>query len=189
VTTEACGRRIEAGVEPGRTSQRERYAMQTPTNMVRLRQPGAIGDPLTEVLRTGARRLLAERLRLRPRPSSPPCRTCGGRMGAPASGGTGMARSGRSRPASAPCRSPGCFSGLAVRLARRIGFASPQRYCRSGRAGVAAWMRCSRCCTGTVSPPATFRRRSRPCWARMPQPLACRRSSRVATSRERAGSG
>jgi putative transposase len=34
--------------------------MQTPTNIVRLRQPDAIGDPLTEVLRTGARRLLAQ---------------------------------------------------------------------------------------------------------------------------------
>ncbi len=34
--------------------------MHTPTTIVRLRQPDDIGDPLTEVLRTGARRLLAQ---------------------------------------------------------------------------------------------------------------------------------
>jgi transposase-like protein len=34
--------------------------MPTPTNIVRLRQPDEIDDPLTEVLRTGARRLLAQ---------------------------------------------------------------------------------------------------------------------------------
>ena len=34
--------------------------METPTNIVRLRQPEDIDDPLTEVLRAGARRLLAQ---------------------------------------------------------------------------------------------------------------------------------
>ena len=34
--------------------------MHTPTSIVRLRQPNEIDDPLTEVLRTGARRLLAQ---------------------------------------------------------------------------------------------------------------------------------
>ena len=34
--------------------------MDSPTNIVRLRQPDAIDDPLTEVLRAGARRLLAQ---------------------------------------------------------------------------------------------------------------------------------
>jgi transposase-like protein len=34
--------------------------METPTNIVRLRQPEDIDDPLTEVLRVGARRLLAQ---------------------------------------------------------------------------------------------------------------------------------
>src|SRR3954453_2646474 len=34
--------------------------MTTPTNVARLRQPDAIDDPLTEVLRAGARRLLAQ---------------------------------------------------------------------------------------------------------------------------------
>src|SRR5215212_3986075 len=34
--------------------------MESPTTVVRLRQPGEIDDPLTEVLRAGARRLLAQ---------------------------------------------------------------------------------------------------------------------------------
>src|SRR3954454_5644443 len=34
--------------------------MDSPTNVVRLRQPEEIDDPLTEVLRAGARRLLAQ---------------------------------------------------------------------------------------------------------------------------------
>ena len=34
--------------------------METPSSIVRLRQPDAIDDPLTEVLRAGARRLLAQ---------------------------------------------------------------------------------------------------------------------------------
>ena len=34
--------------------------METPTNIVRLRQPEDLDDPLTEVLRAGARRLLAQ---------------------------------------------------------------------------------------------------------------------------------
>jgi putative transposase len=34
--------------------------MDTPNNVVRLRQPDEIDDPLTEVLRAGARRLLAQ---------------------------------------------------------------------------------------------------------------------------------
>src|SRR3712207_2545330 len=34
--------------------------MDSSTNIVRLRQPDAIDDPLTEVLRVGARRLLAQ---------------------------------------------------------------------------------------------------------------------------------
>jgi putative transposase len=38
--------------------------MNTSTNVVRLRQPDAIEDPLTDVLRAGARRLLAQAVEL-----------------------------------------------------------------------------------------------------------------------------
>src|SRR3954452_24370612 len=53
-------RRIEAGVEPARTSRKERYAMSRDTTVIPLRQPEAINDPLTEVAREGARRMLAQ---------------------------------------------------------------------------------------------------------------------------------
>ncbi len=38
--------------------------MNTPINVVRLRQPDEIDDPLTDVLRSGARRLLAQAVEL-----------------------------------------------------------------------------------------------------------------------------
>ena len=38
---------------------KERYAV-TQDNIIKLAQPGEIGDPLTEVLRQGARTLLAQ---------------------------------------------------------------------------------------------------------------------------------
>ena len=38
--------------------------MQTPTNVVRLRQPEDIDDPLIEVLRAGAHRLLAQAIKM-----------------------------------------------------------------------------------------------------------------------------
>jgi len=47
-------------MKPARTSQGERYAMNETINIVRLRQPDEIDDPLTDVLRSGARRLLAQ---------------------------------------------------------------------------------------------------------------------------------
>src|SRR5215216_2354184 len=58
------GRRIEAGVEPARTSPGERYVMTETTNIVRLRQPDMIDDPLTSVLRAGARQLLAQAIEI-----------------------------------------------------------------------------------------------------------------------------
>ena len=46
------------------TSFRERYAMNETTNIVRFRQPDAIDDPLTDILRTGARKLLAQAIEI-----------------------------------------------------------------------------------------------------------------------------
>src|SRR4030081_689834 len=62
--TEGDGRRTEAGVEPARTSQGERYAMNENSNVVRLRHPDEIDDPLTNILRSGARQLLAQAIEL-----------------------------------------------------------------------------------------------------------------------------
>src|SRR5215217_7565068 len=58
------GRRIEAGVQPARTSPGERYVMTETTNIVRLRQPDTIDDPLTDILRVGARKLLAQAIEI-----------------------------------------------------------------------------------------------------------------------------
>ena len=60
MTTVDERRRIEAGVEPARTSRKERYAMSRDSNVLRFRQPEAVDDPLTELAREGARRMLAQ---------------------------------------------------------------------------------------------------------------------------------
>ncbi len=51
-------------MKPARTSQGERYAMNETTNVLRLRQPDEFDDPLTDVLRTGARKLLAQAIEI-----------------------------------------------------------------------------------------------------------------------------
>jgi hypothetical protein len=48
------------GDEPARTSTRERYAMNEDNSIIHLRQPDEIDDPLTALLRSGARRLLEQ---------------------------------------------------------------------------------------------------------------------------------
>src|SRR5246500_5286713 len=53
-------RRIEAGVKPARTSRKERYAMSRDTTVLPFRQREAIDDPLSELAREGARRMLAQ---------------------------------------------------------------------------------------------------------------------------------
>src|SRR6516164_4070448 len=57
-------RRIEAGIQPARTSQGERYAMIETTNVLPFRQPSAVDDPLTDILRAGARELLARAIEI-----------------------------------------------------------------------------------------------------------------------------
>src|ERR1700757_4985032 len=51
---------MEAGSDPARTSQGERYAMNETSSIVALRQPDEFDDPLTNILRAGARQLLAQ---------------------------------------------------------------------------------------------------------------------------------
>jgi len=51
-----------AGVEACQDLQKERYAVKQYTSIVRLRQPGSVEDPLTEIAREGARRMLASAL-------------------------------------------------------------------------------------------------------------------------------
>jgi len=53
-------RRIEAGDEACQNLPKERYATMSNTTVIPLRQPDTIEDPLTAILRSGARRLLAQ---------------------------------------------------------------------------------------------------------------------------------
>ena len=78
--------------------------MTEPTNIVRLRQPDAIDDPLTEVLRAGARQLLAQAVELEAAAFLAAREDYGCRTGGRAWCGTAMVRQRRSRPGSARCR-------------------------------------------------------------------------------------
>ena len=51
--------------KPTRISKGERYAMNENSNIVRLRQQGEINDPLTDILRSGARQLLAQAVEMK----------------------------------------------------------------------------------------------------------------------------
>ena len=52
-----------AGDEACQNFQKERYAMKNDTDIIALRQPESVDDPLTEIARDGARRMLAAALR------------------------------------------------------------------------------------------------------------------------------
>src|SRR3954470_10016972 len=110
------------------------------TRVVPLRQPDEVDDPLTAVLRDGARRLLAQAveaeaeaflagmrgLRL---PDGPE------RLGGDRPGPERLVQTG----GSARCRCGGssCATGMPAR--RRSASASPRRCCRAGRGGPVAW--------------------------------------------------
>jgi len=52
-----------AGDQACQNFQKERYAMRNDTDIIALRQPESVDDPLTEIAREGARRMLAAALR------------------------------------------------------------------------------------------------------------------------------
>jgi hypothetical protein len=151
---------------PARTSRKERYTMRRDTTVIAFRQPEAIDDPLTEVAREGARRMLAQvliaeaasfiamwkDLRLPDgrdrivRHGHGPHRTI--------QTGVGLSRS----------VAPRCATEATWAQRRRS--ASPRRSCRSGRGGRRVSMRCCRFSTFAGCRPATSRRCSPPCWGR-----------------------
>jgi len=53
-----------AGAEACQNFQKERYAITNDTDIIALRQPESVDDPLTEIARDGARRMLAVTLRV-----------------------------------------------------------------------------------------------------------------------------
>jgi putative transposase len=94
--------------------------MENTTNIVRLRQPDVIDDPLTEVLRAGARRLLAQAVEMEAEAflaALQDLRLPDGRARLVRHGHgpeRAMGPSGTSRPGSARWRWRGCASGIAA---------------------------------------------------------------------------
>src|SRR6202040_1981142 len=56
----SCRRSRLRGRRPARNSRKERYAMSRDSTVLPFRQPEAIDDPLSELAREGARRMLAQ---------------------------------------------------------------------------------------------------------------------------------
>src|SRR5664280_904027 len=164
--TEGDRRRIEAGVEPARTSQGERYAMNETSNVVRLRHPDEIDDPLTNILRAGARQLLAQAIELEAEAflaSMKDLKLADGRDGV-VRHGHGPERTiqtgiGAVEVARVKLRDRGAASD-----GERIRFTSAILPLWHGARR--AWMRCCRCFICVASRPGTSRRHWPRCWAR-----------------------
>ena len=93
--------------------------MTSNTTVVPLRQPDAVNDPLTVVLRNGARRLLAQAVEAEADAFLTSMQDARWRTGASASCGTATARSGLSRPGSARSRCSGSSCAIEPRERRR----------------------------------------------------------------------
>lgn len=140
------------GCRACRTSQGERYAMNETSNIVALRQPDDVDDPLTMFCALVRGQLLAQAVEIEVetflatvKDSLP--------TGAPVSCGMVTARRKRLRPGSARSRSRGRRFGAAGRPVTASGSASARRSCHCGRGAPGAWMRCCRCCTYAASRP------------------------------------
>src|ERR1700730_14995374 len=137
------------------------------TTVVRFRQPDAIDDPLTELAREGARRMLAQALvaeadafvALWKDSKLPDGRDRVVRHGhgphRAIQTGVGPVEVRRAK-----------VRGTGATWARRRKSALPRRSCRSGRGGRRVSMRCCRFSTCVGCRPATSRRRLAPSWAR-----------------------
>src|SRR5208337_4562580 len=127
----------------------------TENRVVSLRQKGAIDDPLTEILRAGARRLIAQAVEAEFETflaSNAELVLSDGAWFA-----TGMIRSARSRRGSDPwtCKS----RRLAIGARRRArGYASPRTSCPNGRGARRASTRCRRSSPCAGFPRATSRK-------------------------------
>ena len=133
--------------------------MSETSNIVALRQPDDIDDPLTNILRAGARQLLAQAVEIEVETflaTVKDLKLADGRARV-VRHGYGPARTiatGSDRSRSRVRR-----FGTAGRLVTASGSALARRSCRCGRGGPGAWMRCCRCCTCAASRRAISRRR------------------------------
>ena len=154
--------------------------MNDDNRVIRLRQPAEIDDPLTAVLRAGARRLLEQAIEAEVEAflsGLKEVKLADGRDRVVRPGhGPATARSGRSRPGSDRSRSGAPRSATAAPNRQASGSASPRRCCRAGRGAPPAWTPCCRCCTCAASQPVTFRKPSACCWAETRRTCRRRRS-------------
>ncbi len=132
--------------------------MNETSKIVALRQPDEIDDPLTNILRAGARQLLAETVEVAVETF---LATKDLKL---ADGGARVVRHGYGpartiRAGAARSRSRGRRFANVARPAMASGSGSARRSCRCGHRGPEVWMRCCRCSTCAAFRPATSRRR------------------------------
>src|SRR5512144_817812 len=113
---------------------KERYAMSRDTTVIRLRQPDAIDDPLSELAREGACRMLGQVLIAEADAFVAMWKDESCRMGVTGWCVTAMGRSARARPGSGLSRSGGRRSATAARR-YRPGVHRQARVARNGAAG------------------------------------------------------
>ena len=126
--------------KPARNLPKERYA-KTENRVACLRPEGEIDDPLTEILRSGARRLIAQAVEAEFDAFvafMPPSRSP---TGASASFGMGMIRFARSRPGSGRSKSKSPRPAIVGLRTPPRAFVFHRRSCRNGRGGRKAWTR------------------------------------------------
>src|SRR5215218_10416774 len=105
------------------------------TNIVRLRQPDTIDDPLTDILRAGARKLLAQAIEIEAEAYLASMRDLKLPDGRERLVGMAMAPSARSRPASGRSQSAGSRSVIAGPRVMRTASAFPRPSCQNGPGG------------------------------------------------------
>lgn len=150
--------------KPARTSSKERYAVKDDTTITPLHQPGSVIDPLTEIARDGARRMLAAALRAEAASFVAQFtdeRLPDGRQRV-VHHGTGPERT---IPAASGCSATRCVSARPTGRPRR-GSASPPASCRDGPGARRASMPCCLCSTCAASPPVTSKKRWPQSWGR-----------------------
>jgi hypothetical protein len=140
--------------------------MSRDTTVIPFRQPDAIDDPLSELAREGARRMLAQVLIAEADAFVAMWKD----LKLP-DGRDRVVRHGHGprraiQTGVGPARSAALRCAIAATWGRRRKFASPRRSCRNGRGGRRVSTRCCRFFTCAGCRPATSRRRSPPSWAR-----------------------
>ena len=133
--------------------------MNETSNIVALRQPDDIDDPLTNILRAGARQLLAQAVEIEVETflaTVKDLKLADGRARV-VRHGYGPART--IATGIGPVEVARAKIGTAGRPVTGSGSGSARRSCRCGRGAPGAWMRCCRCCICAASRPAISRRR------------------------------